>query len=179
VPVTTNQVLRFHPSLVINHLGGEVILTNGFAFCQEHSFMDWFRSPSNYWTIFEQWEPHDYWQATNYRGTMNMSTNELMEFARTLLRQLGYDPRGLNAEGPPIPHCHVERRTSRKESNQGSDSVTVYVFALTKEVIVFSLTRKNPWRPGPPLGVEPELKTDYLRRVKGDIHARTNHPDPF
>jgi hypothetical protein len=152
-------------------------------------YVNYFRSPSNYFFIPDDWEPEDYIKATNYWGQMNMTTNEVGEFARNALRKLGYDPARLNAERPPtafegpfefkghtVPHCCVEWETSKKDPTYGRQDVRIVVNAETKRILEFSLHCTNAWRTPPKIDVEPELESDFRKRTQGSMFVRSNAP---
>jgi hypothetical protein len=189
-PITASQVLSFRPHSFTTMVGGWLTLTNGHQFWFEHGRVHSYRSSSNYFVIPDGWEPEDYIKFTNYWGRMNMTTNEVIAFARNTLLKLGYDPKQMNTEGPPtafegpfefkghtIPQCHVEWNTSEEDQKtSGTQIVNIYVNAETKQVIQYSVTSTNTWRPDPKLGVVPELEVDYQKRTGRGMFIRSNAP---
>ena len=191
-PVTISQVQKclFYP-----HKGypaqASVFLTNGMFFMHSHrGYVDSYRSSSNYFFIPDDWGPEDYIKATNYWGRMNMTTNEVVEFARNALRKLGYDPKKMNAAGPPtefegppefqshtVPQCRVEWNTSDEDEKIfGRQIVRVIVNAETKQILYFYLSSTNAWRTPPKIDVEPELESDFRKRTQGTMFIRSNAP---
>ena len=189
-PITASQALKFKPYPFTTMVGGWLTLKSGHQFWFEHGCVVSYRSPSNYFSMPDEWEPEDYIKNTNYWGRMNMTTNEVVEFARNALRKLGYDPGKMNAKGPPttfegpfefkghtIPHCHVEWNTSEEDQKIfGTQIVNICVNAETKQIIQYSVTSTNTWRPDPKLDVVPELETDYRKRTGQSMFIRSNAP---
>lgn len=188
-PITVAQVQAFKPSPIKGALGGVLTLTNGDRFFQHHGYIDLYYGYNNFLTAppdiengsreqLEQW-------AESLFGPVNMTTNEVIAFARDALRKLGYDPAVFSANRPPtrfhgpgrtpagkpIPFCRVEWNYPDLD-----DIVQFEINVNRKEVVGFSLVSTNAWRPDPKLEIEPELEADYRKRVQGTMFIRTNTP---
>ena len=181
-PITINQVRECKPSPFKNYVAGALILTNGDQFTFDNGYIAGFYAYSNYCHPPQDWQPQDYYKATNWWGTMNMTTNEVVEFARDSLRKLSYDPKVLHADGPPtqfegppvlsgqiVPCCRVEW-----SSRDWPDIVSFCIDGQRTQVLRFSLASTNAYRPTPKLDVVPELESDYRKRVQGKMFMRTN-----
>lgn len=187
-PVTAAQVQTFKPLTIKDQIGGVLTLTNGDRFFQHHGYIDLYYAHENFLTAppdIEHGSPEklDRWAATLF-GPVNMTTNEVITFARGSLRKLGYDPKTFHAYGPPtrfdgasfsggksIPFCRVEWNHDDAE-----DIVLIDVNVQTKQIVGFSLVSTNAWRPDPKLGVKPELESEYRKRIQGNMFIRTNAP---
>lgn len=184
-PITINQVERFQ-FFPVKRIDGVLTLTNGDRFWQHgRGYIDLFYGYKNYlmspqdmdWeTVLEHW-------STNFWGQMNMTTNEVIEFARDALRRVGCDPKRVNADRPPdnfsgpfvrdgktVPFCSVEWR------DEANNFIAIDVNAEKKQIVRFSLTTTNFSRPDPKLEVVPELESDYQKRTEGAMFMRTNVP---
>lgn len=186
-PITQAQVQRFIPSEYKNYVAGAVILTNGYRFTFAGGYVAGFQTYSNGCYMPEDWGVDDYPRCTNFFGTMKMTTNEVIELARTSLQKLGYDLKKIHADRTPtafsgpmvidqygggiIPCCTVEWR-----SEGIMDKIRFSINAETKQVLGYSLASPSARRPDPKLDVEPELEKDYRKRVQGTMFKRTNAP---
>ena len=187
-PVTAVQVQKFFVHPIKNTVGGVLTLTNGDRFLYNLGHIDAFYS-HDYDPFSDDMDPaerHRLW-VERFRGQMNMTTNEVVEFARESLRKLGYDPKSIGADDPPkqfegpynpddypdtvIPLCSVEWR-DRKTRNY----VTIGIDAGKKQILHMSLSGPYFERPNPRLPVEPELERDYRKRTEGKMFIRTNAP---
>ena len=187
-PVTEAHVQSFFPHPIKDYVAGELTLTNGDRFSFHHGHVSSFRAHNNFLTgpadiKYEEQSRLEEWAADLY-GPVNMSTNEVIAFAREALRSLGYDPKILHADRPPtqlrgpsvhegktIPFCRVEWRDEDVD-----DIVRFDVNVEEQQVVGFSIVSTNAWRPDPPLGVKPELESDYRKRTQGSMFIRTNAP---
>jgi len=184
LPITTNQVVRFQPHPFTTMVGGVLTLTNGDKFWQNgYGYIDIYHEGTDF---FVEQEFDD---MSKYVGTSNMTSNEVVQFARESLRKLGYEPKNMSADGPPTkvsivgkvngntyPFAQVEWEGKEKEKPRDVDKITISVNTETKRVVGLSLLSTNAWRPTPDLGVKIELEADYRKRMKGDMFIRTNAP---
>ncbi|MBI5383515.1 MAG: hypothetical protein HZA90_02380 [Verrucomicrobia bacterium] len=186
-PITVTQVQSFK-LVPVKRISGALTLTNGDRFFYQHGDVFTYYGYKNYlmppqdmdWpTTLEQWP-------TNFFGPMNMTTNEVIEFARDALRKLGYDPQRLHADGTPerfigpsvssrygklIPFCEVEWRHAT-----ANDVVTVVVNAEKKQIVQFSLVTTNYWRPDPKIDVVPVPVPENQKRSFMKMILRPNAP---
>lgn len=101
-PVTAAQVQKFSVYPVKGMIGGVLTLTNGDRFFYEQGYLNTFNA-RDYNSFPDEMDPverHKLW-VEKFRGRMNMTTNEVIEFARESLRNLGYDLQSIGADGPP------------------------------------------------------------------------------
>ena len=189
LPITANQIKEFKPHPFTNFIGGVLTLTNGDRFFEGgHGYVNIFYGYKNYNMPPEDldWDNREQW-ASQFYGQMNMTTNEVIEFARDALRKLGYQPKTLHADMPPtqfngpwvhgtntIPFCDVEW-----SPEDGNDIIFISINAEKKQIVCFSLVSTNAWRAPPKLDVVPELESDYQKRLKGKMFIRTNAPVRF
>lgn len=187
-PVTVAQIQKASVNPIKDAVGGVVTLTNGdrFFYNQGHIGVFYGHDHDPFSDNMDPGERHQLW-VEKFRGRMNMTTNEVIEFARDSLRKLGYDPKAIGADGPPstfsgpwfpednpgavIPICDLEWR-DRKTRNY----VTFTINADKKRIIRLSLSGPYFRRPEPKLGIEPELERDYRKRTEPTMFIRTNAP---
>ena len=187
-PVTVSQVQKFFPHPIKDYVGGVLTLTNGDRFCYDNGHISSFQAykDANFTPHefeYGEQEKLDQWLASMY-GPVNMTTNEMIEFARDALRKLGYDPKAIRVNGPPdlfdgpykvrghsVPFCLVEWREG--EPNR---FVTIDINVEKKEIVRVSPSGDYFQRPNPKLAVEPELECDYRKRTQGTMFIRTNAP---
>ncbi len=192
-PVTATQVQKCFINPIMGANGGLLTLTNGdlFHYYDTGGYVSSFRAYKNpmqppddlEFDDLEKWIPQFY-------GTMNMTTNEVIEFAREALRKLGHDPKKLHADIMPtrfdgpgvvhgtntIPFCDVEWR-----DDEENNSIRIGVNAEKKQIVRFYLslsTNIYPARPALKLDVVPELERDYRKRTQGTMFLRSNAPPP-
>ncbi len=188
VPVTTAQVQKFFPHPIKGTIGGVLTLTNGDQFWYDGGHVSGYHAYKN-----ANMPPQDFeygeddklygWLATMY-GPVNMTKNEMIEFARDALRKLGYDPKVLRADRRPtlfdgpykvrgnsVPFCRVEWR-DKKANNYVTFDINVH----KKQVVRLSLAGDYFQRPNPKLDIEPELERDYRTRIQGTMFVRSNAP---
>lgn len=187
-PVATVQVEKFFVAPVKGTVGGVLTLTNGDRFHYDQGYIHSFYSHDDdpFPDKMEPAERHRLWTA-KFRGQMNMTTNEVVEFARESLRKLGYDPKSIGADNRPtrfdgpftpedepdvvIPRCNLEWRDKRTRNH-----VSFRIDAEKKRVIRVILTGPYFRKSEPQLSVEPELERDFRQRTEGKIFTRTNAP---
>lgn len=184
-PITLSQVQTFKPHPFNNYIGGVLTLTNGDRFFQDgHGYIDLYYGYENYLMMPDDmdWEKREEWIARFY-GPVNMTTNEMIEFGRDALRKLGFDPKRLNADRPPetfsgpysykgktVPFCNIDWQ------DESNNFINININAEKKQIVRLSLISTNCWRPDPKLSVEPELESDYRKRMQGRIFVNTNAP---
>ena len=182
--VTIEQVVRFGPSPYKGHIAGALWLTNGYWFAfSPHGYVDSFRSPRNWFTAQDDAVDN----LTNYMGQTRMSTNEIVAFARNTLIKLGHNPDVTHADSTPelqgpsdlkqgghIPYCRVAWRFD--ENSDGYRDVHVDINTQEKIVVGLSLLFAQTNKVGTPLtiDVEPELESEYRKRIQGTMFIRTN-----
>lgn len=120
-----------------------------------------------------------------------MSTNDAIDFARTSFTKLGYNPADFHLneqptrfEGPydtkkigHVPYCRVvwkSPKASTREERAKSYSVQFDIDMQHKQVVGMSLAGTNFWRPQPKIVIQPELESDYRKRMQISVH--TNVP---
>lgn len=175
-PVTSAHVAHCTISPYPENVGGGFWLTNGYWFAYSFGTVDSFRSPDNWFTIQELEG------ANRFVGKDSMTTNEAVEFARKSFSKLGYKEDFLNGnpsrvEGSldvpqlgHIPFCRIVWE------NSGNYSVRFDVNLNKKQIVGMALSGTNFFRPNLQVGVKPELQSDYLKRIKGDLIMGTNPP---
>jgi hypothetical protein len=185
-PVVAGQVEKFQPYPSRDFIGGFVTLTNGYKFRYEQGYVGLFYAPSNFNNFPSDWRiPEEGYKFTNFFGTMNMTTNEVIQFARSTLAKLGYDPKNMSADGPPvsfegphelfgglIPYCEVEWRSSSKSPPSDHDLVRIGIDAGARRVVYLSIISTNARRPDPKLNVDPSVEKPKAAKM----FVRTNAP---
>ncbi len=187
-PVTVSQVQKFFPYPIKDYVAGVLTLTNGDRFCFDGGHINNFQAYKD-----ANFTPHEFeygeqekldpWLASMY-GPVNMTTNEMIEFARGALHKLGYDPKALHTDVPPtlfdgpykvrgnnVPFCLVEWR-----DDETGNYITIDINAEKKQIARLSLSGGYFQRPNPKLNIEPELERDYRKRTQGTMFIRTNAP---
>jgi hypothetical protein len=196
-PVTPGQVISFRPSPIKDFMAGGLVLSNHYWFGFAYGGVDAFRSPSD---PFSDQDPAANLPQYGF-GKDNMTTNEAIEMARATLRTLGYKPEDLHADGPPtllqgpfdlndghhVPHCRVEWEkywgTNPPPGDiPGGSSLHIDINLEKKSVTGLTIVSSKTRRPPPKVDVEPELESDYQKRIKpptGKMFIRTNAPPRF
>jgi hypothetical protein len=188
-PITLDQVARFSPSPYKDSVGGAIWLTNNNWFIFDNGFVRGFRSPDDWFAMADEYWDH----LERYVGKDNMTTNEAVELARDSFRKLGYEPKDFHVDEPPtilegshdnkqlghIPYCKVEwdspEARNQEEFNQ-SYKIRFDIDLQHRQVVGMSLISKRFFRPAPKLDVEPELESDYRKRMGSRMFIRTNAP---
>ena len=185
-PITAAQVQKFFPDPIKDSVSGTLTLTNGDRFFFGGGHISAFYAYQNANMPPQEFEAGDEeklyrWVAT-MNGPVNMTTNEMIEFARDALRKLGYDPKIVHADRPPtlfdgpyevrgktVPFCRVEWRDTK-----ANNYITFDINADRKCLVRLSLAGPYFQRQNPKLDVEPELERDYRKRIQGTMFRRTN-----
>jgi hypothetical protein len=196
-PVTPAQVIWLSPMYFKDYIGGGLVLSNHYWFAFDQGAVTSFRSPDN---VFYDEDPAANWARYAF-GKDNMTTNEAIEMARATLRNLGYQPEDLHADGPPtlvqgpfdlkdghhVPHCKVEWEkywgtNAPPGEAPGGSSLHVEINLEKKIVTGLTIVSSRIRRPLPKVDIEPELESDYQKRMKpptGKMFIRTNAPPRF
>jgi hypothetical protein len=193
-PVNASQVAKFIVAPTTNFIGGTLTLTNGDLFGFGNGYVDYYLAYSNYYNLPPDWQyPRDRFKTLAFLGRMNMTTNEVVEFARSALRKLGYDPKVLHADGPPtrfdgpgfyeatgelFPYCTVEWQKPAEE--RGPFYTTeIRINAEQKRIVGVAIISRNANRPNALITVPVEREVDYRKRIEGKMFLRTNAPPSF
>ena len=194
-PVTPGHVIWSSPSPLKGFIGAGLVLSNHYWFGFNQGAVTAFRSPDN---VFYDQDPSANWPHYAF-GKDNMTTNDAIGLARLTLRKLGYRPEDLHADGPPtklegpfdladghhVPHCRVEWEEPWETNAPGHEPGAGLHFEINlekKTVTGVLLGTKKAWRRPPRVDVEPELESEYQKRVKlhsGKMFTRTNAPPRF
>jgi len=120
-----------------------------------------------------------------------MTTNEIVVLARHTLLKLGYKPEVTRTDTTPaldgpinlkdgghIPYCKVAWQPVEDQNSEGYSRVQMDINTENKSVVGLYLGFARTYKVGTPLkvDVEPELESNYRKRVKGTIFVRTNAP---
>jgi len=185
-PITASQVVEFRPNRYKGEIGGGLMLSNHFWFSYADGHVMSFKSPDNF---FSEDDPVANWQ--HYVGKENMTTNEAIALVRQSLRDLGYDPRELHADGPPtsvqfpfdFQGKHIPQFQMRWESSEtnsaGEDTSVSLHFDMDLDKKAFTqivLISRKLRRPPPKVDVEPELESHFQERSKAIPFVRTDVP---
>ena len=185
LPITPAQVNRFNYTLQNTALW----LTNNYWFVLENGKVRGFRSPDDWFTMAQEYWDH----LERYVGKDNMTTNEAIELVRVSFRKLGYDPKDFGVDALPtqlqgshdnqklghIPYCRIEwssPQAANQEEFNRSYHIQFDIDMQTKQIVGMSLNGKKFFRPDPKIDVEPELESDYQKRMQGHMFIRTNAP---
>jgi hypothetical protein len=196
-PLTPSQVTWFHPPPLKDSIAAGLVLSNHYWFGFDHGAVIAFRSAED---PFCDQDPPGNLPKYGF-GKDNMTTNEAIEMARIALRNLGYKPEELHADGPPtdlrgpfdfpdghhVPHCRVEWEkdwgTNPPTGDLPGGSALHIDINLDKKIVTgLSIVSARTRRPSPKVDVVPELESDYRKRMKpsmGKMITRTNAPPRF
>ncbi|NGO38869.1 hypothetical protein G4L39_05595 [Limisphaera ngatamarikiensis] len=186
-PITSEHVQRFVtggpviPGYPID-VRGYLILTNGWRFWYSLGHVDSFEAPRNYFT--EQ-DPD---RVAEYVGSLNMTRREAVALAREMLKRMGYaeklpqtSKRPTKFDGPfkwrgqTLPYYRIEW-----EWNTGTQFhyVEFNIDAQKKQVTKFACASTNLCAKPPEIGVKPELRSEYLKRVREGKQIYQRDPPP-
>ena len=190
-PITVSQVARLAPSPYTNDVGGGVWLTNDYWFIFTSGHVNGFHAATNWFS-----NQNDNWNDTEYlkrfTGKDNMTTNEAIALARSSFANLGYKPEDFKVDGAPtkiegpydnkklghIPFCRIEwddPAIGTDEERLGANYVVQFdVDTQQKQVVGMFLGSTNFWRPNPKVDAEPEMESDYRKRIQGKMFTRTD-----
>jgi len=186
-PVATSQVGRFVVDPIQGEVGGGLWLTNNYWFRFQNGYVGGFRSPDDWFTMADEYWDH----LERYVGKDNMTTNEAIELARNSFRKLGYKPKDFHVDEPPtafeashdnkqlghIPYCKIEWNSPGPASQEEFDRSYKIRFDIDmqrKQVVGMTLMSKRFFQSDPKVGVQPELESDYRKRMGGKMFFRTN-----
>jgi len=192
-PITASQVAHFNANPMKGFIGGGVWLTNHYVFAYDNGCIHSFRSLDD--NAFYDQDPTKNWPSYAF-GKDNMTTNQAIELARDTLRKLGYDPKLLHAEDSPslmqgpfdtndghhIPYCEIRWESPEEMDSLGhnvSDYLEFQINMEKKTVVGMSIASRKIWGPDPKIDVEPELESDYKKRIQGKMFVRTNVPSHY
>ncbi len=161
-PITVVQVDHFNASRIKGEIGGGLWLTNRYWFAFSSGCVDSFRSPDDWFTNQELEN------LGRFVGKENMTTNEVIDFARKSITKLGYNVADCHMNGTPtsiegpldvnsvghIPYCRVV--WEKKDAGQRSYSVKFDVDMQRKQVVGMVLLGTNFCGPDPEINVVPE-----------------------
>ncbi|MCF7669904.1 MAG: hypothetical protein K9N48_09045 [Verrucomicrobia bacterium] len=185
-PITTNHVQRFvtggpviegYPVDVQGHL----VLTNGYEFWYSWGHVTGFLSPGDYYAA------QDVERVPEFFGTLRLDQSEAVVVAREALAAAGYanhlpitSKKPQELRGPKkykdqiIPHYHLVW----KSEDKGQGYVKVDVDGESGFVTGLSISATNLWRSPPKIPVQPELESEYRRRVMEGCQIHSRDPPP-
>lgn len=191
-PITANQVAQFRTMPYKEFTGGGLWLTNGYWFSFEMGYVGSFSSPDNYFRSEDvHWPPN----LQRFYGKDNMTTNEAIQLARESFRKLGYKPEDFHVDGPPssvngpcdmpdsnhIPFCQVHWDSPEsiiQAMLRHTYNISFEIDMQRKQVVGMNLSSRDFFRPQPKIDIEPELESDYRKRMKAQTSTGTNSPAP-
>jgi hypothetical protein len=190
-PITTNMVAKSYPYPVKELICGSVTLTNGYWFNFDYrGYVDSFRAPDN---PFHKSYPSSKEYVERFVGKVNMTTNEALALAQNAIHKLGYglehfgklktfsgpgkSPLTTN-EGGVMPYCEILwEQPSEREALPGYINVQIDMHnkTLIGMSIMLPLKHTKTNHIGTPLkvDVEPELESDYKKRMGGGMYIPT------
>ncbi|MGH7989152.1 MAG: hypothetical protein ACREDS_03015 [Limisphaerales bacterium] len=188
-PVIASQVVlsvppQYKPPHAKNYFEERLMLANHYWFSFVGGYVCQFGSPDDW---FEEKETRTNWPRCDSKDCM--TTNEAIEFARAAFRKLGYKPEEFHLNVPPTTYTNATDMAKQyaycqidwdsPESEQGTANEYHMEFDINtqrKQMVGMLLMSKGFVRPEPKIDVEPELESDYLKRVQGHMFVRTNAP---
>lgn len=186
-PITIKQVQRFvtggpviegYPIDVKGHL----VLTNGYEFWYSWGHVSGFLSPRDYYAC------QDVDRVPEFFGTLRLDKSAAIELARKALTAVAYaehlpivSKKPQEMRGPKrykdhvIPHYHIVWESR----DRGQGYVKVDVDGENGLVTGFSTAATNLWRSPPKIAVQPQLESEYRKRVMEgkQIHRRDPPPE--
>lgn len=184
-PLTNNQVIASHPSKNKAAFANILVLTNHYWFIMANGYVGGFSSPDNW---FEEAETRTDWPRFSRKSCL--TTNEAIELARRTFNKLGYEPKDYHLDMPPTEFENaIEDRYGKKEvqyaycriswdgpDREHNEGCQFDVDMKQKQVVGMVLISTNFWRPPPKIDVEPELESDYQKRIQSEMLVHTNAP---
>jgi hypothetical protein len=177
------------PSRLKNEIDGAINLTNGYRFAFFYlGYVDVFESTNN---IYHYLDPTDQAQIASFVGKANMTTNEAIALARESIKKLGYKLEYFGAQSNPtqfegpihtkhglLPYCKIRWELPEHEFNHFEVNVDMQTKTLVGLALGFEREFSQTNHIGTPLkvDVEPELESDYKKRMGGRMYIRTNAP---
>ena len=164
-------------------VGGGLWLTNRYQFIFENGYVDSFTRLEGNPFLTE--DPAKDWP--HYIGKEIINTNEAVELARDTLLKLGYDLKMLHADVSPysvegsydlkeghFPYCQIRWMTKAETPEEmiDSSSIKFQINMTDKSIIGMSIFSKKIQLPNPKIDVQPELESDYRKRIQ----SHTNVP---
>jgi len=187
LPITVNQVEHFNPSRIQGSIGGGLWLTNGVEFVFDNGYVCNFKFLTNNPWLSD--DPAKDWP--HYLGKESMTTNDAIDYARSTLVKLGYNPTELHADIPPIsvegpydlregrfPYCQIKwlKEAQTEGDTNGSAMVQFQFNMVDKTLLGMTVISRKLWQPSPKIDVVPETEHDYQRRVPAKMFINTNAP---
>jgi len=184
-PVTVAQVKQFGCSPRADHVGGRVVLTNGYSFTFDLGAVVLYRSPHSYYSL------QDPNQLPEFYGPVNVGKDEAVKIAREALKKLGYTDSELHFNQPPkvtppkrnegkqIARYFVEWIDTKQVSAGGIplERTAIEVDASTGRIEMLGIQAKQSQRPDPKIGIHPTVLTAVPKSelVGGTPVFRVNH----
>lgn len=183
LPITLGQVSHFNVNPIQGFVGGGLWLTNHYQFIFDNGCVNSFRLLVGNPFLTE--DPAKDWP--QYIGKEIINTNEAVDFARSTLRKLGYDPKILHADVSPLsiegpydlkeghfPYCQIKwvKEAQAPEEKNDTASLTFQINMADKSLLGMSIISPKIWQPNPVIDIQPELESDYQKRIQ----SHTNVP---
>ncbi|MEI7937654.1 MAG: hypothetical protein WCK27_13275 [Verrucomicrobiota bacterium] len=164
-PVTIAQVKRFGCSPRADHIGGRVLLTNGYSFTFDQGAVVLYRSPLSYYSLQE---PE---RISQFYGQVKIKKDEATRIAQTTLTKLGYSEADLHLAIPPkvkpppvsqgkqVARYFVEWIDPSQVSAGGIplERTAVEVDASTGVIQMLGIQTRQARRPDPQVAVRPPV----------------------
>lgn len=163
-PVTVAHVRRFGCSPRSDHIGGRVVLTNGYEFSFDRGRVALYRSPHSYFSL----QNPD--RIPEFYGPVKINQKQAVQIAHEAIKKLGYTDTLLHADragevtepikiGKNVVPRYRFRWLKPGESSNSSPgtSIDLEVDASTGQIQMMSLLNTNTWRPDPKVGVQPPV----------------------
>ena len=165
-PITPAHVRFFGCSPLANHVGGRVVLTNGYSFTFDRGRVVLFTSPNSYFDL------QDVKRIPEFYGKVKLTQTEAVQIARDAIRKLGYTQAAFQADRrpqvtpPPRSGKNVVSRyriewvdPEQITTEHGIRWVTLdaEIDAATGKIHMLGLLSKATIRPDPAIGVRPPV----------------------
>lgn len=164
-PVTISQVAKFGCSPRADHLGGRLILTNGYSFTFDMGAVVLYRSPHSYFSL------QDPNRVPEFYGVVKVKQTEAVRIAQNALKRLGYKEAELHFDQTPkvTPPKRNEGREIARYLVEwiDKDQVTaggiplertaVEIDASTGRIEMLGIQGRNARRPDPKISVQPKV----------------------
>ena len=185
-PITTNHVQRFVTGGPVIEgrpidVKGYLVLTNGYEFWYSWGHVEDFRSPRDYFTVQEVERVPEFF------GALRLDRSEAVDLARKALKNVGYAERlpmlrkkPSEVRGPKRFKGHVipHYRITWKAKDRGQGTVHVHVDGEHGVVTGLFTASTNLWRTPPKIPIQPELESEYRRRVMEGRQIHRRDPPP-
>jgi hypothetical protein len=183
LPLTSRHIREFRTNPTAGVVGAALWLTNGYHMVFSFGVVDSFRTPRDYLQI------QDFSAVPEYYGTLRMTKEEAIALAKKTIADLGYKLSDVAYDWPMkvwgpgkqgtnvIPFYEV-----RWEEPEEGWHTYVHIDGENKRVVGLSLDVRKIRGPDPRVDVQPELQSDYRKRMKAagsSMFLRTNAPPRF